>query len=319
MNNLTEILDKFKEKKILVVGDIMLDKYLIGDVDRISGEAPVPILNVKEEIYIPGGAANVANNLVSLGAKVILAGTCNTDQEGKILLAELKNKNIETCVIKEKDRPTTLKCRLLSNNHQLVRYDKELTDELPIKLQRKLAKKIEFILEDIDGVIFSDYDKGVFSEYLAQKIIKNTDKMVFVDPKPVNVSYFKGCTVIRPNRHETEKITGIKYDQENLEKMSKKLAEIAESKYSVISCGEDGLFVYDPNGASRHIKTRAKQVADVTGAGDTLISVLALAMVLGLDLYNAAELANYASGIVVGKVGTATTTIDELKETIEKS
>lgn len=334
MKNLISIINNFKNNKVMVLGDVMLDTYIIGDVNRISPEAPVPILEVKEELHIPGGAANVACNIASLGASAYLFGLCGEDLACKTLKKELKKRGISTDTLFIDDgRLTTEKCRIVSSSpyQQIVRHDREVKKEMPMSLQEIMLSSIKTKLEEnaIGSILLIDYAKGFFSYELAQEIINIARKQnitTIVDPKPQNISYFKHCSIIRPNRKETEDITRINYDGmvSTLEKMAKKLANITSSPYAIISCGEDGLFVYDrnnkdKNGKTKMMPTRAREISDVVGAGDTLVAALSLGLINGLNIYDAAELANYASGIVISKRGTATVTHEELKKVLHES
>lgn len=334
MKNLISIIDKFKNNKIMVLGDVMLDTYIIGDVNRISPEAPVPILEVKKELHIPGGAANVASNIASLGAAAYLFGLCGEDMACKTLKKELKKRGISTdTLFIDNDRLTTEKCRIVSSSpyQPIVRHDREVKKEMPRSLQRIMLSSIKTRLEEkaIGGILLVDYAKGFFSYDLAQKIIgmaRRNEIITIVNPKPLNINYFKHCSVIRSNRKETEDITRINYDGEisTLKRMAKKLADITSSPYAIISCGEDGMLVYDKNnkdkkGKTKMMPTRAREISDVVGAGDTLVAALSLGLINGLNIYDAAELANYASGIVISKRGTATVTHEELEKVLHES
>ncbi len=329
MEKFLAALDQFKNKRIMVIGDVMLDVYINGIVDRISPEAPVPVVHIEKKSYALGGAGNVASNISSFGASCLLFGVYNNnDESGRTLSAKLAEANIDSHMVVDETRPTTSKSRVLGksrghNYQQLLRFDEEHARNLCKDLEYKLLEKAGCWIDTVDCIIFADYNKGVFSEFLAQGIIdmaRENGKAVFVDPKPANITKFKGSYLVRPNLKETEEITGIRHDGNiaNLEKMAKKLACIIGCKYAIVSCGEEGIFVYDSENGHKKISTAAKEVVDVTGAGDTLIAALALGTASGLNIYDAAELANYASGIVVSKVGTATATADELKKALKK-
>lgn len=331
MKRLVDAIENFHKKKILVIGDVMLDGYIDGVVERISPEAPVPVVRVKNEWYVPGGAANVANNIASLGGYACILGVCGNDENGSKLENLLSNGRIRNCLVKDNGRKTTAKFRVIADRRQqIVRYEKEDRHQIPGNIQSKLIKTVENLIDAIDAIVMADYNKGVFSMGLSQEIIKASQekgKMVIVDPKPSNIRYFQGCYVVRPNLKEAAEITKIDYDASKkwirdgdtglFINMAKKLRRIARSRYSIIS-EEHGLFVYEGNSKGKWIGTNAKEVIDVTGAGDTVIAALSLGLASGLNIYDTAILANYAAGKVVSKVGTATLTKEELIDAMQK-
>ncbi len=323
MNKLLKAIEKFEDRKILVIGDIILDEYVYGEISRINPEASSShLVKVKEEEYFLGGAANVANNLASLGCGTYLFGVIGEGLcAGKI--DELCNKakiNLES-IAGYDGRPTVLKKRVMVDNHQIIRMDYEKTNEINRVLENMILDDFKKYIGEADCIAISDYDKGTLTKNLSQKIIKMANKNkvpVLIDPKPQNVNYFKNSNVIRLNHHEASIITNIDYKNgNNLIKTAKKLQKITNSQYTIISCGKDGLFVYDGN-KNKKIGTNAKELADVTGAGDTVLAGLCLGLTSGLNIYEASELANYMAGIVVGKVGTAIVTKKELIQAIKK-
>jgi len=330
MKRLVDAIENFHKRKILVIGDVMLDGYIDGVVKRISPEAPVPVVSVKDEWCVPGGAANVANNIASLGGYAYILGVCGNDENGSKLEHILSNGRIKNCLVKDNSRKTTAKFRVIADRrHQIVRYEKEDCHQISSEIQGKFMNTVKDLICSIDAIIMADYNKGVFSRELSQEIINASQekgKAVIVDPKPSNIRYFQGCYVVRPNLKEAAEITKMDYDaskkgirDENTElfiKMARKLRKIARSKYSIIS-EEHGLFVYESNFKGKWISTKAKEVIDVTGAGDTIIATLSLGLASGLDIYDAAILANYAAGKVVSKFGTATLTREELIGTMQ--
>ena len=322
MDNFLDALKRFKGKKILVIGDIILDRYLYGNTNRINPEVPhAPLVNIENKEFVLGGAANVANNLASLGANVILFGVIGNDQDGNKIKELCSKRSIVLESFTDPRRPTTLKTRIIADNHQITRFDEEKTDEIDESLKEKIYNAIINNIDNVDCIAFSDYDKGTLTNDLSQKIIKLAKEkniLVLTDPKPQNISYFKGSSLIRPNHHEACKIAGMDYENGNkLELVAKKIKNIAQCKYVIISCGKDGLFVYNSN-KSVKIKANAKEPVDVTGAGDTILAGLCLGLSSGLELHQAAELANLMAGIVVGKVGTATITIEEIGKLLKK-
>ena len=304
VERLEEILNRFDKVKIAVVGDMMLDEYLIGKVNRISPEAPVPVVNIEEERFVPGGASNVANNLRSLDGKVSVYGVIGKDDNGEKFLKELSLKKIDSStIVKDETRPTIIKSRVLSQGQQLLRLDWEKDTDISKDIQDKIIKNLEENIEKIDAILLSDYNKGVLTKYLSEKIIdiaEKYNKKVVVDPKPQNFKNYKGATSMTPNRKEILDYFGMK-KFESEEEIAQKMKELKE-----------GISLFEKE--HKRIPTVAREVYDVTGAGDTFISTFLLAVSAGADLYEAGVIANMASGIVVGKIGTATATRKEIIE-----
>jgi len=320
---LKEIINKFKKAKVLVVGDLMLDEYVWGDVTRISPEAPVPILKVNKENFLPGGASNVANNIVTLGGKAILVGVIGSDGRGEILKKTLKDKGVDIGgVISDISRPTTLKTRVIASHQQVVRIDKEKTDPLSSKVLSKVIDYVRRKLEDVDSLIIEDYGKGVIIPQLLDKVVsmaRAKNKLIIVDPKEENFSFYKGITGITPNQHEASCAVGFAIkDEETLNKAGFKLLNKLGCKVVVITLGERGMRVFERRKRSVHIPTVAQEVFDVSGAGDTVIGTFTLSLSCGAEPIVAAHIANCAAGIVIGKLGTAVVTKDELIERIKK-
>lgn len=316
--SLREKLLKFKNKKILVVGDIILDQYSFGVVSRISPEAPIPILQKTEEKFIPGGAANVANNIVDLGATVSLCGVIGNDIEGKILLKILRDKKINIgCIIKDKLRPTTVKHRFIQGFHQLLRTDEEFTDNIDLASEKKLISLIKNNIENVDCIVFSDYAKGLFSKNLTKAIIalaKKYKKLTLADIKPRNKLFYKNVDFITPNLKEGQEMSG----KTDAVEVIKKLARYFHSNI-ILTKGVDGIDIFDQNeNKYEQISTKHIKVFDVSGAGDTVVAVIALSLVSGISLKDAAKLANIAGGIVVQKIGTATITFEELQSELQE-
>jgi rfaE bifunctional protein kinase chain/domain len=304
---------------ILVIGDLMIDHYIIGDATRLSPEAPVPIVNVKNEFITPGGAANVAQNLLSLGSKVSLAGITGDDVDATRLKDVLVNEGINADgIFKDASRPTTVKTRVMAGSHQLVRVDKEVTNPLTPNLQDQFISNIKRYIALADIVVLSDYNKGLFSPQLTQYIIEEAnkqDKKVVVDPKGLNYEKYKGAYIIKPNRKElaeaakTEKITNI----EELQLAAQVILKQTGAEYIVVTLSEQGMAIISPL-AYKLLPVKATSVFDVTGAGDTVLATMAHFMAQGLNVEEACELANHAAAIVIRQTGSAVTTVDEILE-----
>jgi rfaE bifunctional protein kinase chain/domain len=314
--NLLKLIKRFPGQKILVIGDLILDKYLWCEVDRISPEAPVPVALVKSESYFLGGAANVANNLAGLGAAVELVGLVGADAAGRLLSQQLQVKNI-SCAgsLIDSTRPTIVKQRIICGTHQLLRVDYEDTKAISRLEEEKILNYITGLLDTIKVVIFSDYAKGLISEKLAQSIIslaKQKKVKVLADPTPHTFKKFISSDLIKPNKKEAESIAQEKFndDYSNLARVGAKIKNKLDSDL-VITLGKDGVAVFDGPKIFL-LPTSAQEVYDVAGAGDTIIAALALALASGASLEEASAIGNYCAGVVVSKLGTATCSIEEL-------
>ena len=299
---------------ILVVGDLMIDHYLFGKVERISPEAPVQVVEIEKEKMLLGGAGNVVNNLLALGAKVSVASVIGDDENGEWIKRRLSSKDIDlSYLICQKARHTSKKTRVISSNQQILRYDKESKDDISKESEEKL---LEVMLNEYDLILLSDYAKGVLTDSLTKKIIafsniKNIP--VFIDPKGSDYSKYNGATLITPNKKEAEIATSVKIqDDESLKKAGFMLKDKFALKSVIITLSENGMAIFEDEMSK--IPTVAKEVYDVTGAGDTVLSALGYAVAKGEDLKEAARFANYAAGVVVGKVGSATATISEIED-----
>ena len=339
MNKYNNILSNFKKRHILVVGDLILDQYIKGTVDRISPEAPVPILLQKEIFYTPGGAANVANNLSSLGAKVTVVGRIGPDMEGDLLKKVLKERNIRVAGIMTDNRVhTILKTRIVAHQQQVVRIDREkVVDDSDGRFyDEKVAPFIHKSFADIDGVIISDYGKGIVQPPLVDDLTALARKAgipIVVDPKVEHLKFYGQVTSITPNRKEAENAL------KSLEPDTRKAFGIVKTRLDsmdavrkvgggllnylgidslLITLGEDGMCLFESGKEPLHIPTRAQEVFDVSGAGDTVISVFTLAMAAGAKKKEAADIANHAAGIVVGKVGAAVVTMAEMVRSLKE-
>ncbi len=318
---LLKILDNFKNKKILVIGDIMLDKYIWGDVTRISPEAPVQVVNVVKETYASGGASNVASNAAALNGKVFMAGIGGDDEARKILLHELKNLGINTNgIFIDKDKPTTQKVRVMGRNQQLLRIDYEKKEHVHKNIEQLMILFLEKIIKDIDVVVISDYAKGVITKEISQKLkelAKMHSKTLIVDPKPEHIDFYSNVTLITPNSAEASQMTKIEDGSDDaIAKMGSKLLKELNTNV-LITRGEKGMSLFEKNSNITHIPAKAKEVFSIIGAGDTVVATLALAIASGANLKEAATLANIAAGIKVGKIGTASVSVEELKREIE--
>lgn len=319
--HLKKIVDRFTNKKILVLGDVMLDEYIWGKVSRISPEAPIPVVHVQREDAMPGGAANVANNIRALGGKVILAGVVGTDAAAERMLAILKKEGVDTkLLIRDGSRPTITKTRVIAHNQQVVRIDREDPMELSGKVVAHLLNGIERVMKTVDAVIVSDYNKGLLTDTLSQGVIalaQKYKKPVTGDPKPENIMKFKGVTLISPNQMEAEKASGIKISNlASLHAAGTRILELLHCGAVLITRGEEGMALFERGGHVSHIPTVAQEVYDVSGAGDTVISTLTLGLAAGGNFRESSVAANCAAGITVGEVGVATTTQAELKKRI---
>jgi D-beta-D-heptose 7-phosphate kinase / D-beta-D-heptose 1-phosphate adenosyltransferase len=305
--NLKEILSGFSNKRIAVIGDVMLDSYVCGEVHRINPEAPVQIVDIKNKIYEIGGAGNVAANISSLGGEAFLFGYIGDDESGKILIDKLKENGIQ-CYLPAISAKTTLKTRIIGNNRQLLRMDEESYSIASRKIEEEIVEHLEEFNPEV--IVASDYAKGVLTESLFGEM-KMLEKKIIVDPKPQNKENYFGVYLITPNLKEAKKMSGL----ENIDKIGEKLQNDYGCRI-LITQGKDGMTLFE-QGKIINIPTQAKEVFDVTGAGDTVIATIALSLAYGSDLERAAFLANHAAGIVVGKAGTATVSLNELEQTIE--
>ncbi len=315
-----KIVSGFSGLNILIIGDLILDEFLWGDVSRISPEAPVPVVWIKSESFMPGGAANVANNINALGGKPLLVGVVGDDDRGRMLKGSLNSRDIITDgVIVDGRRPTTLKTRVIAHHQQVVRIDKEKLDGLSKGVGGRIAEYVNATIGKVDAVIIEDYGKGVVTPDLLKYVIKlarKHNKIVAVDPKEEHLHYYKGVTVITPNHHEASAVTGIKVrDKKSLEDIGKALIKKLNCEAALITLGENGMQLFEKKGRITHIPTVAQDVFDVSGAGDTVISAFTMCLASGAGMIDAARISNAAAGIVVGKVGIA---VAKQKEIISK-
>ena len=312
---------KFRDAHILVIGDIIVDHFIWGSVSRISPEAPVPVVDVTHENLLLGGAANVLHNIYDQAGKASLCGMIGSDAMGDHLLSLLAELGSPTSgIVRSSNRPTTLKTRIVAQSQQVVRFDREKTGEPSPERLAEIFRFLDDNLESFNAVIVSDYNKGMINmplmDHLRKKLKKRSIPLI-IDPKPQNPERFKGATIITPNHHEAERMSGMTIrTEEDLQAAAHRMQERLKSDAVLITRGEAGMALYEKDKAIFTIPTMAKEVYDVTGAGDTVIATLALGLAVGLSAADAATIANFAAGIVVGKVGTATASTTELLEAI---
>ena len=323
VSNFEKILSRVSKVKILVVGDIMMDRFIWGKVSRISPEAPVPVVTVEKETFLLGGAANVVNNIHALGGNVTLCGVIGDDEMGQKIIKKLSEMGIGLHgIFVEQGRQTTTKTRVIAHHQQLVRIDRETTDHPKVPTSRNLFEFLKKNIEGFDGIILSDYGKGLLTKELIRATIRRareTKKFIMVDPKLKNFFYYKGATVVTPNAAEASAASGILInDLSSLKRAGRMLLKKLGCDVLVITRGEEGIAIFEPHQEPFLVPTVAKEVYDVTGAGDTVIGTMALALGAGAGVIEAAKLANYAAGIVVGKIGTATVRRDELVNVVKK-
>jgi len=339
MRRLEQIISLFPKARVLVVGDLILDEYIWGTVERISPEAPVPVVWATRRSFVPGGAANVANNIRSFGADVRLIGVVGRDKNADTLLSELKKKGISLSgVITDSKRHTTVKTRIIAGHQQVVRVDWEDVDCLGERANREILRRIKGWLDYIDAIIIEDYGKGVINKHLLEGIFKLTrkvKKIVTVDPKEEHFKFYQGVTSITPNRKELENAvrnlrisdstnrfkayTDRLMTDEDIDNAAHQVMRYLRLGSLLVTLGEQGMRLFEKGLKSpQHIPAVAQEVYDVSGAGDTVIATFTLALACGADKVEAATLANFAAGIVVGKIGTAVTNREELLNRIRQ-
>ncbi|WP_310438988.1 D-glycero-beta-D-manno-heptose-7-phosphate kinase [Sulfuricurvum sp.] len=302
---------------ILVIGDLMIDHYLWGGCERISPEAPVQVVDIARETTVLGGAGNVINNLITLGARVSVAGVIGDDENGAELRAMLSTIGASSeGLIKQPNRKTSKKSRIIASNQQILRYDKESKESIEVTSEKAIIAYVTNVIDTCDIVILSDYGKGVITDAVALGVItvaKSAGKKVLVDPKGKDYRKYSGAYLLTPNKKEASEATGIVInDESSLKKALLSLKETCDLECSMITLSEDGIAIYDES--MRRFPTVAKEVFDVTGAGDTVIASLSFALSCGYTIDEAAPFANHAAAVVVGKIGSATVTLSEIEE-----
>ncbi|MBI5883065.1 MAG: D-glycero-beta-D-manno-heptose-7-phosphate kinase [Elusimicrobia bacterium] len=310
---------QFSGKRVLVVGDLMLDEFIRGAVHRISPEAPVPVVQVRAESYVPGGAGNVARNLAALGAGVVVVGVVGEDAAAERLRSDFAGHGIDVAgLLSDSGRVTSQKCRIIAEHQQVVRFDRETTGPLSGASERELLRRIPAAVDRAHAVVLSDYGKGVVTPAVVKAVLsraKGRRLPVTVDPKPENFNLYRGVTCLTPNVHEAW--AGMRRHPEPgrgaLDALGRSILSGLGCASLIITRGPEGMSLFKRGGAGViHIPTEAREVYDVTGAGDTVISVLTLGLASGASIEAAAVVANCAAGIVVGKLGTATVSSEEL-------
>lgn len=315
--------NSFQGKKIGVIGDMMLDCYFWGDVKRISPEAPVPVVEVDNEFYRFGGAANVALNILKLGGIPYPIGVIGNDNDGRIFTSLVNETNIKSDgLIVVNSRPTTAKTRVIAHDQHVVRIDKESKKYIDEGTQITLFSYIEENIKSLDGIILQDYNKGVLTPSLIEKVINlanDNGVLITVDPKFNNFFLYKNVTVFKPNRKEAEDVLGMKIKNDNdVTIAGTALLQKLNAENILLTLGEEGIAVFRKDKPEKRMPTKARRVADVSGAGDTVISTLTLALAAKADVIEASYLANYAGGIVCEEVGIIPIELDKLFDTIEK-
>lgn len=324
VQRMAALLDRFAERRLLVIGDAMLDHYIWGEAGRISPEAPVPVVGVRRESSRLGGAANVAHNVRALGGEPLLVSVIGRDDAGRGLRRELVRREIATeHLLVDPQRPTIKKTRVIARSQQIVRIDREDLSEIAGAALEELSGRIADLLPRVQGVVISDYGKGVVSKALIEHWLprfRERDLPVCVDPKETHFHNYRGVTVLTPNVKEASFAAGRPIrDEASLEEVGRTLLKQLQADYLLITRGEEGMTLFGRDGSLLHIPSVGMEVYDVTGAGDTVVSVLALALAAELEMRDATELANHAAGLVIRELGTATTTRAEILDSLRRN
>ncbi|MCX6174425.1 MAG: D-glycero-beta-D-manno-heptose-7-phosphate kinase [Ignavibacteriales bacterium] len=320
---LNSLKNNFSGKRVAVIGDLMLDCYFWGGVSRVSPEAPVPVVEVDEEFFRFGGAMNVAYNILKLGGIPFPIGVIGDDNEGKIIRKLMKDSGItDKGIVIDPKRPTTAKTRVIADKQHIVRIDKEKTAAISPSTEKKILGLLRKELKKLDAIILQDYNKGVLTGNLITQIIKLAESaniIVTVDPKFMNFFSYKNVTVFKPNRKETEDVFGIRIKtEEDITKAGFRLLEQLNCKYVLLTLGEKGIALFEKGKLERRVSTIARKVSDVSGAGDTVISTLTMALSAGAEIFDAAYLANYAGGLVCQEVGIVPIELNTLFNAVSK-
>ncbi len=320
---LNSLKNNFSGKRVAVIGDLMLDCYFWGGVSRVSPEAPVPVVEVDEEFFRFGGAMNVAYNILKLGGIPYPIGVIGNDNDGKIIRKLMKDSGItDKGIVIDPKRPTTAKTRVIADKQHIVRIDKEKTEAISQSIEKKILGLLKKELKKLDAIILQDYNKGVLTGNLIKQIIKLTEGaniIVTVDPKFMNFFSYKNVTVFKPNRKETEDAFGIRIKtEEDITKAGFRLLEQLNCKNVLLTLGEKGIALFEKGKPERRVPTIARKVSDVSGAGDTVISTLTMALSAGAEIFDAAYLANYAGGLVCQEVGIVPIELNTLFKAVSK-
>jgi rfaE bifunctional protein kinase chain/domain len=319
VRGIDSILERFRGKRIAVLGDLMLDRYYWGSVHRISPEAPVPVVEVDSESVRFGGAANVANNIQALGGIPLLIGLVGNDHPGQMMAGMMAERGMDTVgLVTDADRPTTIKTRVIASEQHVVRIDNETKAPCPEELQSRIVDGVRYHIRELDAILIEDYNKGVVTRPVIEEVLavaRKYDKIVAVDPKFDNFLEFKGVTVFKPNRRETEEVLGGRLrTDEDVERAGRRLLDLLEAENVLLTRSAEGMSLFERGGGSFHLPTAAEHVVDVSGAGDTVISTLTIALAAGASIRDACLLADCAGGVVVGAVGIVPVTPDQLRE-----
>lgn len=329
-SRIQHLLEQSRKRRLLVIGDVMLDEFVWGKVTRISPEAPVPVVEVQSESCYPGGAANVARNLRPFCASVHITGIIGCDVHAGRLRKLLAEENIGTdALIETPDFPTIVKTRIIARQQQLVRVDRETRRLIPEEVLEAACERIRALLPEVDGVIFEDYGKGFLQQALVDRVTAmalEAGKVLTADPNPNNPLQWRGVTVLKPNRSEAFAMCGRPdhgagenpLTDQSLQEVGAELRQKLGVSALLITLGEHGMILFEKDNPPYHTPTRAREVFDVSGAGDTAIALFTLALCAGASLQEASEISNHASGVVVGKLGTATLTPEELLASFAK-
>jgi D-beta-D-heptose 7-phosphate kinase/D-beta-D-heptose 1-phosphate adenosyltransferase len=318
-----ELIQALSQRRILVLGDVMLDEFVWGNVTRISPEAPVPVVDIQRESVHLGGAANVLANIIALGARACVVGVVGKDAAGERLRASLKEASPEQAdnyLVVDESRPSTIKTRIIAHSQLVVRADREQRTPVNGNTERRILDSLKAALQNADAFVVSDYDKGVVTPRILSDILQFAyDRVpVLIDPKIRNFSYYRPATLITPNHHEALRLTSLEEDSDTgLHQAARIIREKLSCDAVLITRGERGIMLLEGYNDPVFVGTTAREVYDVTGAGDTVIATLAAALAAGATMLEAANLANHAAGIVVGKVGTATASAAELLATFD--
>jgi D-beta-D-heptose 7-phosphate kinase/D-beta-D-heptose 1-phosphate adenosyltransferase len=321
---LRAIVKGFARRRLVVWGDLMLDRYLWGRVDRISPEAPVPVVEIERESFSLGGAGNVAANLRALGAEAVLVGVLGRDEDGNRLLEALSARGIDVGrVVRDPDRPTTVKTRIIAHQQQVVRADRERRAEVDGRVAADLVQALVDEIERADGLIVSDYGKGVITAPAIEVALKASFRRghhISVDPKESHIDVYRGVSILTPNQHEAGGVMGRRVvDEASLMEVGWGLLERVQSQALLVTRGPGGMSLFERGGRHTHLPTVAREVYDVTGAGDTVVGVVALALAAGADFVSACVLANHAAGVVIREVGTASCSPEALIASLEET
>ena len=321
-HNFFENLKALQSARVLCIGDVMMDRFIYGAIDRISPEAPIPVLLVEREKHMLGGAGNVVANLAALGVRATLIAVVGADAAGADVKKQLESLGVEAALEVAPDRATTVKSRFVCGTQQMLRVDREKTESVSADLENRIIRRIEALAPAAGAVILSDYKKGLLTDKIISSAIAAAarhGKPVIVDPKGRDFSRYRGATVITPNRKELETATGMKTSTDDeIRAAALKLMADCQAGTVLVTRSKDGMSIVSRDFAPVHIPANVREIYDVSGAGDTVIAVFAAGMAVGLPIVNAAMLSNIAAGIVVGKSGTATARPDEIQEILEE-